>query len=123
MKLNFTFKHLDRSEALETYTAEQLEHISRFLLKNGLGQVLFSKKNHEFGVEVSVNTKERYFRANASDTDPYQAVDQVMEKLEKQFLKTKKLVQHYKSKTLSKEGKLDRMNERFETRFRFRKAA
>ena len=123
MKLNFTFKHIDRSEALETYTAEQLEDISRFLLKNGHGQVLFSKKNHEYTIEVSVNTKERYFRAHAFDNDPYHAVDQAITKLEKQFLKTKKVVQHYKSKPLSKEGKLERMNERFEVRVRYRKAA
>lgn len=123
MKLNFTFKHIDRSEALETYTSEQLEHISRFLLKNGMGQVLFSKKNHEFSVEVSVNTRERYFRAHAEGNDAYQAVDEVVQKLERQFLKTKKVVQHYKTKSLSKEGKLERMNERFEVRARYRKAA
>lgn len=123
MKLNFTFKHLDRSESLETYTAEQLEEISRFLLKNGQGQVLFSKKSHEFGIEVSVNTRERYFRAQAFDADPYHAVDVAVSKLEKQFLKTKQVVQDYKSRALSKAGRLDRLNERFEVRVRYRKAA
>lgn len=123
MKLNFTFKHLDRSEALETYTAEQLGHVSRFLLKDGMGTVCFSKQQHQFGLQVSVNTRERYFRAESSHVDPYQAVDMVCQKLERQFLKTKSTVQRHKNKAQSKSGRLERMNERLELKTRFRKAA
>lgn len=123
MKLNFTFKHLDRSEALEAYTAEKLDHVARFLLKDGLGTVCFSKRNHEFELQVSVNTRARYFRAEDSHSDPYQAVDLVCEKLERQFLKIKDTVQHHKSKSQSKSARLEQMNERFEVKTRFRKAA
>lgn len=123
MKLNFTFKHLDRSEALEAYTSEKLDHVSRFLLKDGSGMVCFSKKNHEFELQVSVNTRARYFRAEAWHADPYQAVDMVCEKLERQFLKIKATVQHHKSKSQSKRGRLNQLNERLELKARYRKAA
>ncbi|MBX3035007.1 MAG: ribosome-associated translation inhibitor RaiA [Bdellovibrionaceae bacterium] len=123
MKLNFAFKHLDRSEALEKYTKESLEGIGRFLLKDGYGSVYYSKTNHEFCVEVSVNTREKYFRAVALNSDPYQAVDAVMSKLEKQFLKTRKVVQNHKHPELSRTGKLDQMNGQFEVNLRMKKAA
>lgn len=123
MKLNFTFKHLDRSEALENHTVDRMENIGRFLLKDGYGNVYFSKQKHEFCVEVSVNTREKYFRAVSSHEDPYLAVDAVVEKLEKQFLKNRKVVQDHKKPELSKTGRLDQLNERFETKVRFRKAA
>lgn len=123
MKLNFTFKHLDRSEALETHAVDRMESVGRFLLKDGFGMVYFSKQKHEFCVEVSVNTREKYFRAISYHADPYLAVDAVVEKLEKQFLKSRKLVQDHKKPHLSKAGRLEQLNERFETKVRFRKAA
>lgn len=123
MKLNFAFKHLDASQSLQEYTQTRLDEVGRFLLKNGHGQVLYSKQNHEFCVEISINTKEKYFRAKAFSPDPYQAVDMACLKLEKQFLKVRKVMQHHKKPGLSKEGRLNNMNERFEYAARYRKAA
>lgn len=123
MKLNFTFKHLDRSEALENYTKEKLESVGRFLLKDGYGSVYCSKQNREFCVEVSVNTREKYYRAVALHEDPYLAVDSVVEKLEKQFLKTRKVVQNHRRPELSRAGRLEQMNDRFEAPLRMKKAA
>lgn len=123
MKLNFTFKHLDRSEALEAHTVEAMDSIGRFLLKDGQGTVLISKKDHEFCVEISVNTRQKYFRAVASHPDPYFAVDSVAQKLERQFLKTRQVVQKHRSHEMSKAGRLERLNAQFEPQIRFKKAA
>lgn len=123
MKLNYTFKHLDSSVALQEHTQTRLDEVGRFLLKDGFGQVVYSKHNHEFTVEISLNTHERYFRATAYSNDPYQAVDECCLKLEKQFLKTRKLMQDHKKHWLSKEGRLNRVNSRMEHSFRYKKAA
>lgn len=116
MKINYTFKHLDYSEALCTYAREQLTDISRFLLKEGHGNVYVSKQNHEFCVEVSVNTKEKYFKATAYSSDPYAAVDAVSDKLEKQFLKVAKQFKDHTDPENTKEGRNQKWN-------RLRKAA
>ena len=116
MKLNYTFKHIDTSESLISYTLERMNDVSRFLLKEGFGNVYFSKHKNEFCVEVSVNTHEKYFKATAYGQDVYAAVDAVSEKLEKQFLKIKSQVKNHKKPELSKEG-------RFESTMRFKKAA
>lgn len=123
MKLNFTFKHLDRSEALENYAKERLEAVGRFLLKDGFGNVYCSKQNHEFCLEVSFNTREKYFRAIAYHEDPYLAVDAVVTKLEKQILKTRKVMQNHRRPELSRSGRLEQLNDRFELQPRFKKAA
>lgn len=96
MKLNYTFKHIDTSESLVNYTDEVMEEVSRFLLKEGYGNVYFSKQKNEFCVEISVNTPEKYFKASAYGTDVYAVVDSVAEKLEKQFLKVSKQVKDHK---------------------------
>ncbi|WII73439.1 ribosome-associated translation inhibitor RaiA [Bdellovibrio sp. 22V] len=116
MKLNYTFKHLDHSDSLVTYTEEKISEISKFLLRDGYGSVYFSKQKNEFCVEVSVNTREKYFKATAFSPDVYGAVDAVAEKLEKQFLKISKQYKNHKRPELTKEGKLDQA-------MRWRKAA
>lgn len=123
MKLSFTFKHLDRSESLEGYLAEGLEEAGKFLLRDSHATVTCSKQGHEFHIEVSVNTRERYFRADAFDEDPYVAADMALVKLERQFLKNRKVVQNHRRPEFSKQGRLEQMNDRFESPLRYRKAA
>ncbi|UOF02950.1 ribosome hibernation-promoting factor, HPF/YfiA family [Bdellovibrio bacteriovorus] len=107
MKLNYTFKHLDHSGSLVNYTSEKMDEVSRFLLKEGYGNVYFSKQNHEFCVEISVNTKEKYFKATAYASDIYAAVDSVSDKLEKQFLKISKQYKNHKKPELSKDVRFE----------------
>lgn len=116
MKLNYTFKHIDTSESLISYTRDRISEVGRFLLKEGFANVYFSKHKNEFCVEVSVNTHERYFKATAYGLDVYAAVDAVAEKLEKQFLKIKSQVKNHKKPELTKEGRFDLM-------MRYKKAA
>lgn len=97
MKMTFTFKHLDHSDSLQTYASQRIEEISRFLLKDGHGQCVFSKTRNEFQVEVSLNTKLKFFRASSHHQDIYHAVDEVVAKLEKQFLKIRKQHKHHKN--------------------------
>lgn len=123
MKLNFTFKHLDHSDALEAYTQERLQEISRFLLKDGHGKVCYGKTRDVFNVEVSINTREKYFKAVSHNYDVYLAVDEVVAKLEKQFLKLRKLVKDHKNFDQSKEGRLSQLDDNFESPMTYRKAA
>lgn len=114
MKSNFTFKHLDYSESLVDYTNSKLDEIGQFLLKDGRGNVFYSKNQHEFVVEVSINTKQKFFKATATAPDVYVAVDLLVDKLEKQFLKIKEIYVDHKKPHLSKEGKLRDYNSQFE---------
>lgn len=116
MKLNYTFKHLDHSDSLVSYTQDRMLEISRFLLKESNGSIYYSKQRNEFCVEVSVNTREKYFKATASGLDIYSAVDNAVEKLEKQFLKVSKQYKNHKKPELTK-------GRRFEQPARLKKAA
>ncbi|MBC7742057.1 MAG: ribosome-associated translation inhibitor RaiA [Bdellovibrionaceae bacterium] len=114
MKSNYTFKHLDYSESLVNYANEKLNEIGHFLFRDSRSTVYFFKNNHEFVVEISINTKEKFFKATASATDVYVAVDMSVDKLEKQFLKVKEIYQNHKKFDLSKEGKLQDINSQME---------
>lgn len=96
MKTSFKFKHLDYSEALASYSDEKLNEIGKFLLKDGQCNVFFWKEQHEYHVEVSVNTKQKFFKAQAHASDIYVAMDLVCDKLERQFLKVKEVYTDHK---------------------------
>lgn len=123
MKLTFAFIHLDHSDSLQNYIQNQMDRIGIFLLKGELGQVNISKKRKHFHLDISIKTPLKYFRAKSSHFDIYTAVDQIVLKLEKQFLKNRKLNKSHKKYDLSKSGRLNQLNERFEVKYRYRKAA
>ncbi len=114
MKSNYTFKHLDYSESLVQYTDQKLDEIGRFLLKDGRCQVIYYKDQHEFVAEITINSKEKHFKASAHSSDVYVAVDLMVDRLEKQFIKVKEVYQHHKKFDLSKAGKLNDINAQLE---------
>ena len=122
MKSKYTFKHLDYSDSLVDYTSQKLNEIGQFLLKDGQCTVLYSKTQHEFQVEVSMNTKQKFFKATATAPDAYIAVDLLADKLEKQFLKVKEIYMDHKKFELSKEGRMQDLNSQFELQPKWKKA-
>lgn len=111
MKVQYTFKHLDHSEALENYCQGRLDEASRFLLKDYAAHVSFSKRLKEFCVEVTVLTKQKPFRAKSHHYDVYSAVDEVILKLEKQFLKMRKMMTHHKKPQVRKARRWTRQDD------------
>ncbi len=124
MKSNYTFKHLDHSESLVNYADQKLNEVGKFLLKEGRCNVYFWKDQHEFRVEVSINSKQKFFKASGQATDIYVAVDLMADKLEKQFLKIKEIYLDHKKFELSKEGRLNtEVNDQFELQPKWKKSA
>jgi len=114
MQYLFTFRHVDPSEALRTYTQEQFDRVGRYLLKQSRFQVHYSKGRYDCQVDVSVSGPWGHFKASAHDDDFYLAVDLVAEKLGRQFQKRKEQLQHHKDPQRSREARLDRLNEALE---------
>lgn len=96
MKSQYSFKQLDYSESLVSYSESRLNEIGKFLLKQGECHVYFWKEGHLFYSEVTVNTRQKFFKAVASSDDIYNAVDLVCDKLERQFLKVKEIYTEHK---------------------------
>ncbi len=96
MKSKYSFKHLDYSESLVKYSENKLDEVGKFLLKEGECHVFYWKEQHEFYAEVTVNTRQKFFKATAHSDDIYAATDMVCDKLEKQFLKVKEVYTSHK---------------------------
>ncbi len=123
MKLKHTFRHLDVSSSLSDYSQLRILEISRFLLKDGQGSAHYSKSQSQFCVEITINTPHKYFKASAEGDDIYAAVDEVIAKLGRQLLKTKKAIKNHKRPELSRRGRLNQLNGQLEFAPRLKKVA
>jgi ribosomal subunit interface protein len=115
MQWKHTFKHVHVSDSLKTYAEEVFGKESRFLLKDSQWQIFYSKGKHaDCCVDVTVQNGNGHFKASAHSDSLYAAVDEAAEKLSKQFQKKKEKLQHHKDPSKSREGRLERLNERLE---------
>ncbi len=103
MQTKFTFKHIDSSEAFQEYCEELLHKVESLLLKESKALVTLSLFNHEFQVDIQVPTQQKRFHAIGKNNSAYHACFDAVEKLEKQFLKTRQIQQNHRRPKLARE--------------------
>lgn len=114
MKVDFSFKHLDASQALMGYTEEKLGKIEKFELKPMEVHVIYSMQRHECMIEVVVLEGRRKFKATSVSHDFYKAVDNMINKLTRQMSKGKKKLKYHKRPELSHFGKIAQLTPELE---------
>ncbi len=118
MKVDFSFKHVDSSDALMDYAAERMAKLTRFELKPmDVHFTISMESKHECRIEVNVLEGRRKFKAEAISDDFYRSVEMVINKLSRQLSKDKGRVKHHKNADRSTYGKLARLNEQLEIDF------
>jgi len=117
MKVDFTFKHVDTSEALMEYARDRIEKISKFELKPMDIHFVISMQRHECLVEVHVLEGRRKFKALASSDDFHRSVEMVVNKLVRQMSKDKRRQKGHKNPEKSHYGKIARLNDALEVDF------
>lgn len=110
MKFQFSFHQVDVSSALREYSESQFEKAGSLLLKDSQWKIFYSMRRHECHVSVTVQCGWGHFKASSATSDFYASVDEVAEKLHRQFQKRKEVLQYHKNPAQSRQGKLDRMS-------------
>ena len=84
MNITVTFRHTEPIESLKTYAEDKLSKIKKYLDSAADAHVVLTveKFRHQAGVMVSVNGT--LVKAVEETGDMYSAIDQVMDKIEKQ---------------------------------------
>ena len=96
-------RHLDATEAIKDYVKKKASKLTKY--NNRINKIQFMLKiegqNHV--VEAVCSVVKTTLVAEAANSDMYAAIDLVMNKLEKQFLRQKEKMSHHKSgKKISK---------------------
>lgn len=114
MKVDFTFKHVDTSEALMDYARDRIEKIAKFELNPMDIHFVVSMLRHECIVEVNVTEGRRKFKALATSDDFYRSVEMVVNKLSRQMSKDKRRLKGHKNPEKSVYGKIAQINPEME---------
>lgn len=100
MKIHFTGRHVEVSEALRNVSTERLDKLTTFLDDIIDVHVIFSVESHRHSVEVALKTRHDTFVASSESPDMYKSLAQAMDKLEAQAHK-----RHDKKVTVEHVGK------------------
>ncbi len=100
MKVHFTGRHVEVTEALRTVSKERLDKMTSFLDDVIDVHVIFSVDNHRHSVEVALKTRHDTFVASSESSDMYKSLSQAMDKLDAQAHK-----RHDKKVTVEHVGK------------------
>lgn len=84
MKVIFTGRHVEVSDALKGFAQERLEKMTPYLDDIIDIHVVLSVEKHRHQAEVSVKTRRSDFLASAETDDMYASLTQALDKLETQ---------------------------------------
>ncbi len=93
MKLNFTGKNMEVTEALKDVTSKKFGKLEKYFQKDIEGDVVFSTEKNRQIIEVTINLPGTILRAEEASDDMYAAIDKAVDVLERQIRKHKTKLQ------------------------------
>lgn len=98
MKLNYTGKNMDITDALRDVTNKKLSKLDKYFQEDIVGNVTFSSEKNRKIIEVTINLPGTIIRAEESTDDMYVSIDKAVDILERQIRKYKtRLQKRYKN--------------------------
>ena len=89
MKLTFTGKKMEVTDAMKEYTDKKLSKLDKFFRDEPEGWVTFSKERGRSLVEVTVKSNDTYFRISENTSDMYACIDAAETGIERQIRRNK----------------------------------
>jgi len=96
MKINLSGHHVEITEALQAHVDDKMSRLTRHFDNITNGQVTLTVVKERMTAEASVHAGDTDLHAKAEHEDMYMAIDQMVEKLDRQLLK-------YKEKLVSRQ--------------------
>ena len=95
MQISFTFKKIDPSDALTTYTHEKFDRLDKMLDSHAEANVAFSVEKLRHIVEINFNCDGLRINGKESSESMYSSIDTLADNLKLQIIKNKeKLKRH-----------------------------
>ncbi|MCC5813990.1 MAG: ribosome-associated translation inhibitor RaiA [Leptospira sp.] len=81
MNINYTWKHLDRSEAAETYCDEKMDRTTKFVHKIVSCEISFETIHGEIHANMKLHADSTFFNAHNTNKDIYACIDGLEDKI------------------------------------------
>ncbi len=96
MNLNITFRHVEPTEALKSYAVEKVQRLKKYF--DGLvdGHVVLDQEKIRHIAEVTLQANGVRINAKEENADFYSAIDNVVDKVERQLVRYKEKLKSHK---------------------------
>ena len=84
MDITVTFRHMEPIESLKAYAEEKVSKINKYLDSPVEAHIVLSVEKFRHQADVTININKVRVKAVEETEDMYSAIDQVMDKIEKQ---------------------------------------
>jgi putative sigma-54 modulation protein len=85
MNISITFRQMDPSEAIKKYATNKIARLQKLLEQPMVAKVTFAIQKQRHITEVQIASGSRRVEARESSDEMYAAIDEVMDKLERQI--------------------------------------
>ncbi len=102
MQTSVTFKNLDPSDTLKSYVADKLNRFDRLLDNPAEANVVLSVEKFRHIAEINIAGDRLTINGKEETVDMYSAIDNVLDKLEKQIKKSKQKIRERRSASKAK---------------------
>ena len=102
MQTSVTFKNLDPSDTLKSYVADKLNRFDRLLDNPAEANVVLSVEKFRHIAEINIAGDRLTINGKEETVDMYSAIDNVLDKLEKQIKKSKQKIRERRTASKAK---------------------
>ena len=96
METNFTFRHIEPSDALKQHALDKLGKLTKYEVLPAHIHVIFTKERFQHIVEITVNTNGVQYVSQEKEKDMYASLDLAVQKLERQLKKSKERLKEHR---------------------------
>lgn len=95
MQLSVTFRHLESSDALKEYSKARLEKLDKYMKGPIEAHVVLTLEKFRHYAEVTILDRGTKFTSQEEGFDMYQALDNAIDKIERQVKKYKEKLKNH----------------------------
>lgn len=104
MDITVTFRHMEATESLKAYAEEKLSKIKKYFDSPLEAHVVLTVEKFRHQADVTLNADGTRIKAVEETGDMYSAIDQVLDKIEKQVKRHKSKTKEYRGENAKEEG-------------------
>ena len=105
MDITVTFRHTEPIESLKTYAEEKISKIKKYVDSPIEAHIVLTVEKFRHQADVTLNLNGTLIKAVEETVDMYSAIDQVMDKTEKQVKRHLSKIRNHRSENLKSEDR------------------
>lgn len=89
MRIAFTFRNLESSEAIKNYATDKIKKLQKYLRSPLDAEVTLSLDGHEHCIDINLSSSGNVYMGTDASEDMYASIDRVTDKIRTQLTRTK----------------------------------